>query len=79
MLQIITALVCSIGSGVGIVGVIIFFKKFMEERKKVLRIQRIRTTSFDDYLPMFWCFISMIECLCLTTIFAMAGINFLIK
>ena len=79
MLQIITTLACSIGSGVGIAGIIIFFKKFIKERKKILRIQRIRTTSFDDYLPMFWCFIIMVGCLCLTTIFAMAGINFLMK
>lgn len=55
MLKIITVLICDIAAGLGLAGVIIFFRKFLKERNKLKQIQSKRITGFEDYLPSLCC------------------------
>ena len=79
MLKIITVLMCDVAAGLGLAGVIIFFRKFLKERNKLKQIQSKRITGFEDYLPSFCCLAIIAGCLCLMTIFSVAAISFLMK
>lgn len=79
MLKIITILMCDIAAGLGLAGVIFFFRKFLKERNKLKQIQSKRITGFEDYLPILYCLAIIAGCLCLMTIFSVAAISFLMK
>lgn len=79
MLKIVTVLMCDIAAGLGLAGVIFFFRKFLKERNKLKQIQSKRITGFEDYLPSFYCLAIIAGCLCLMTIFLIAGVGFLTK
>lgn len=79
MLKIIIVLMCDIAAGLGLAGVIFFFKKFLKERNKLKQIQSKRITGFEDYLSSFYYLAIIAGCLCLMTIFLVAGVGFLTK
>ena len=78
-MTIIPALGCFLGALIGIIGIIVFFRRWTKERYNLMRIRERRVTDFGDIIPALWNFVFMIICLGFTVTFIITGINFVLK